>query len=137
MTAPAENKAAFIEAFKARNLAAADGRTRSIEYRRATNGIYAEEAWINHMKMVVTGKVKEAPVTPSDEPEWSSEYSAHPKMGGYITTEKGGVRASEAAAESCRDGRQTRWVVVGLASGPAAVTVEEAYNLGARELPAW
>lgn len=137
MPTPAENKAAFIESFKARNLAAAAGRTRAIEYRRATSDIYAEEAWTGHMKMVVTGKIEEAPVSPCDEPEWSDEYSAHPKMGGYITTEKGGVRASMAAAESCRDGRQTKWVVVGLPSGPAAVTVEEAYNLGARELQAW
>lgn len=137
MTTIAENKAAFIADYKARNLADSAGRTRSIEYRRATNDVYAEEAWASHMKMVVTGKTEEAPVSPCNEPEWSSEYSAHSKMGGYITTEQGGVRTSKSAAESCRDGRQTKWVVVGLHSGPAAVTVEEAYNLGARELKAW
>lgn len=127
-----ELKAAFVEKFAAEWNASASARARRIQTKPHT-----ETAWENHMAAVVCGKVDEEPATGGVEPEWSDEYSAHPTMGGFVTTEKGGIRTSKSAAESCRGGDQTKWVVVGLATGPAAVTIEEAYALGGRELQVW
>lgn len=134
MTTAAENKAAFIAEFKSQKHTT----PRGTEHTDRAVDLKAGEAWRKHMESVVTNKTIEAPVEPCQAPKWDDEYTASPARGGYVFPEKGGVRASVSVANQIREtGKQNAWVVAELPDGPAAVTVEEAYSLGARELESW
>jgi len=134
MTTATENKAAFIAAFKSQKHTT----HRGTEHTARAIELMAGEAWSKHMKSVVTSKTMEAPVDPCQAPKWDDEYTASPVSGGYVLPKKEGVRVSVSVANQVRKtGKQNEWVVVELPDGPAAVTVEEAYSLGARELQSW
>ncbi len=134
MTTSAENKAAFIAAFKSQKHTT----PRGTEHTARAIELMAGEAWSKHMYSIVTNKMVEKPVDPSPAPKWDDQYTACSVYGGYVLPKKEGVRVSVSVANQVRKtGKQNEWVVVELPDGPAAVTVEEAYSLGARELQSW
>ena len=132
-----ELKAAFDEKFVGEwnaRMETASARARRIHTKPRT-----ETAWQNHMAAVVCGKVDEEPATGGVEPEYAEGFGAFDLAGGMILQRPGGIRASVATTAG-RDGLSSdrkSWVLVMLPTGPAALTVEEAYALGGRELKAW
>ena len=132
-----ELKAAFVANFI--NEWEAKMATASDRVRRAQTKPRPDGAWDAHMKSVVTGKINEEPASGGVEPEYAEGFGAFPNAGGTVLQAKGGIRVSVAATAG-RDGVSSDrkpWVLVMLPTGPAAMTVEEAYSLGARELQAW
>lgn len=132
-----ELKAAFVGNFiaewEAKTAAASD------RLRRTQTKPYPEGAWDAHMKAVVTGKFAEEPATGGVEPEYAKGFGAFSNAGGTVLRAPGGIRVSIAATVG-RDGVSSDrrpWVLVALPTGAAAMTVEEAYSLGARELQSW
>ena len=132
-----ELKSAFVEKFvadwKAKMATATD------RVRRTHTKPHPEGAWQEHMRSVVAGEVIEEPATGGVEPEYAAEFGAFPNAGGNVLKKPGGIRVSVAATVG-RDGHSSDrepWVLVMLPTGPAAMTVEEAYAMGARELQTW
>lgn len=132
-----ELKAAFVEKFIAEWKAKME--TASDRVRRAHTKPHPDGAWEAHMRAVVTGKVEEAPAEGGGEPEYAPSFGAFPNAGGTVLCQPGGIRVSSAATAG-RDGKSSDrkpWVLVMLPTGPAAMTVEEAYAVGGRELQVW
>ena len=132
-----ELKAAFVANFI--NEWEAKMATASDRVRRTQTKPHPEGAWVAHMAEVVTGKVSEEPASGGVEPEYAEGFGAFPNAGGTVLHAAGGIRVSVAATAG-RDGVSSDrkpWVLVMLPTGPAAMTVEEAYSIGARELQAW
>ncbi len=132
-----ELKAAFVEKFitewEARMATATD------RVRRTHTKPHPEGEWQEHMRAVVAGAVIEDPATGGVEPEYAAEFGAFPNAGGNVLKKTGGIRTSVAATVG-RDGISSApkpWVLVMLPTGPAAMTVEEAYAMGARALQTW
>ena len=132
-----ELKSAFVEKFIAEweaKMATATDRVR-----RTHKKPHPEGAWQEHMRSVVAGEVIEEPATGGIEPEYASGFGAFQNAGGTVLNKSGGIRTSVAATVG-RDGHSSDrkpWVLVMLPTGPAAMTVEEAYAMGARELQTW
>lgn len=158
MTTAAENKDAFIAAYVASRPKTPRGTEHSPEAARKK----AEYAWPRKMYEVVVGKSDEPPCDPCNEPEYSDVLRFSPRGWGSIQPRKEGIRVSKAVAagrpQSNKEAREAErqfwiavlvggvsateargelaeWVVVELPTGPAVVTIEEAYSLGAREIP--
>lgn len=114
--------------------------TASDRVRRTQTKPHPEGAWKAHMTAVVCGKVQEPCAAGGLEPEYATGFGAFlTRCGGAVLQRYGGVRASVATTIG-RDGKSSDpepWVMVSLSTGPAAVTIEEAYSLGARELQSW
>jgi hypothetical protein len=97
-----------------------------------------------HMRDVVTGKIDEPrPVAaPADLPELSNTHVSAWVFGGVIMP-KGQVPADlrscpaskEAAKLSTKDTAGEAWVVVSLGKTVLAMSIEEAYRRGLREVP--
>ena len=158
MTTAAENKDAFIAAYVASRPKTPRGTEHSPEAARKK----AEYAWPRKMYEVVVGKSDEPPCDPCNEPEYSDVLRFSPRGWGSLRPSNEGIRVSKAvaagrpqsnkeASEAERQfwisvlvgcaspsearGKLAEWVVVELPTGPAVVTIEEAYGLGAREIP--
>lgn len=157
-----ELKAAFVEKFIAEWEAKME--TASDRVRRTHTKPHPDGAWEAHMRAVVTGDVEEAPAEGGVEPEYSDVLRFTPRGWGSIQPQDEGIRVSKAVAagrpQSHKEAREAErqfwiavmaggvsateargeaaeWVVVELPTGPAVVTIEEAYSLGGRELQVW
>jgi len=132
-----ELKTAFVEKFIAEWEAKME--TASDRVRRSHTKPHPDGAWEAHMRAVVTGDVEEVPAEGGVEPEYAPGFGAFPNAGGAVLRQPGGIRVSSAATvgrDSASSDRKP-WVLVMLSTGPAAMTVEEAYALGGRELQVW